>query len=58
MVISKKHAQRLIRAGKAEAVDRTTTAPRWAERAYGDTYVVLLRHDLQRIDHYLDKPEF
>ena len=51
MVISKKYAQKLIKGGKARIIGRTTTAPTWDERAYGETYIIVDRSDLQRVDH-------
>ena len=55
MIISKSYAQRLVKAGKAKIHGRTTTAPRWIDRAYGTTYVIVTRYDLQRTDHYKEK---
>jgi hypothetical protein len=45
MIITKKTAQRLIRAGKA-AVDGLVYSD-------GKTYMALTRYDLKRVDHYL-----
>lgn len=48
MIISKIHALRLIRAGKARAESALV------HDAYGRVYVVLTRFDVQRTDHYLE----
>jgi len=52
MLITKSHAKRLMRQGKARPVGRTTDQPRWCDRHNGQTYVVLDRLDLHRVDHY------
>jgi hypothetical protein len=46
MIISKKYAMRLIKAGKATAVEGDT----WT--GFGRTYQIVTRLDLQRVDHY------
>ncbi|HMQ73260.1 MAG TPA: hypothetical protein PKA84_01405 [Rubrivivax sp.] len=45
MIITKRYAQRLIRAGKA-SLDGSAYSD-------GKTYAVIVRHDLLRVDHYL-----
>lgn len=54
MIISKAHAQRLARQGKARIRAKTTTARAWEDRAYGRVYRIVDRLDIQRVDHYLD----
>ena len=44
MIITRKYAQRLMRAGKAWTEGMTNHRDEW--------YVILIRHDLQRVDHY------
>ena len=48
MIISKTHALRLIRAGKARP--ESALVP----DSHGRVYVVLTRFDVQRTDHYLE----
>jgi hypothetical protein len=45
MIITKQHAQRLIRARKARLDG--------AVYSDGKTCAIVVRHDLQRIDHYI-----
>ena len=54
MIITKKHALKLVKEGKAKIEGRTTTAPRWTERDYGTTYLIIARYDKQRTDHAAD----
>lgn len=55
MIIGKAYAQRLQRQGKATIEDsRTTDQSRWQDRHGGKTYRIVIRHDLQRTDHYED----
>ena len=49
MVISKRYALALIKAGKAKKEGRLKP------NDYGDVYTIVARYDLQRTDHYLDK---
>lgn len=44
MKISRNHAKRLVRQGKA-TLDGSTTDD-------GRRYQIVIRHDLQRVDHY------
>jgi len=53
MVISEKYAKQLVRAGKARLDGHTTDAVCWDFRAQGQTYMIVTRFDLQRVDHYL-----
>ena len=46
MIISKKYAQLLIKAGKATAVKGDTCTDN------GRTYQIVTRLDVQRVDHY------
>ena len=52
MIITKKYARKLVKAGKAKIDGRTTDQPTWEQRYGGKTYVVVQRYDLQRTDHY------
>jgi len=45
MIISRSHAKRLVRQGKATEIGVTSSDTK--------RYVILNRHDLQRVDHYL-----
>lgn len=47
MILSKSYAQRLIRCGKATLQGETIHHDR--------RYVIVVRHDLTRVDHYLDE---
>lgn len=49
MVISKQYAKRLVREGKATEQGTTWSGSKKGE---GTEYVVVIRHDLQRTDHY------
>jgi len=53
MIISKGHAQRLVREGKARLGGKTTDQARWGDRYQGKVYCIVDRLDLQRVDHYL-----
>lgn len=57
MIISAHKARKLITDGKAHCVGHTTTAPTWAENAYGTTYAIIDRYDEQRTDHCIDNDE-
>jgi len=54
MIITRKTAEQLIKAGKAHCVGHTTTASDWAQRDYGHTYAIIDRYDEQRTDHCID----
>ncbi len=45
MIISRKHARRILRAGRAAEIGLTTYE--------GRKHVIVTRYDLQRTDHYL-----
>ena len=51
MIISKRYAQKLVREGKATIEGRTTTGNYWGD-SIGTIYTIVIRHDLQRTDHY------
>ena len=55
MIISKKYALKLVKEGKAKIEGRITTAPAWSARAYGTTYLMIMRYDKQRTDHAIDE---
>jgi len=57
MIITRKTAEQLIKAGKARCVGRTTTASDWVQRDYGHTYAIIDRYDEQRTDHCIDDEE-
>ena len=57
MIITRKTAKQLIKAGKAHCVGHTTTASDWAQRDYGHTYAIIDRYDEQRTDHCIDDEE-
>ena len=48
MIISKKYAQKLVREGKATIENCATTGVEEGRKA-----VLVTRHDVQRMDHYL-----
>ena len=54
MIITKRLAMDLVKRGKAAQVGRTTDQSCWADRVYGETYVIVARYDVQRTDHYVD----
>ena len=54
MIITKAHAKKLQRHGKAAIEGRTTDQGRWSERHNGRTYVIVHRLDVQRTDHYAE----
>ena len=54
MIITKKYALKLVAEGKAKIEGRTTDAPRWVERDFGTTYLIITRYDKQRTDHAVD----
>jgi hypothetical protein len=51
MIITRKTAEQLIKAGKARCVGHTTTDD------YGHTYAIIDRYDEQRTDHCIDDEE-
>jgi len=51
MIITKKYAKKLVKAGKAKITGQTTDQPRWCDRFQGRTYLIITRYDLCRTDH-------